>query len=379
MLARTDKSEYYTPARYIDAVRAVLGAIDLDPASSAIAQHTVKAGAFFTKETDGLTREWHGRVYLNPPYDAQTITRFTDKLLDELRAGRVTAAIMLTHARTSSQWFQRAHEASAAICLAQRIAFLRPDGTSANAPPVGSVFFYFGQDVERFREVFAEFGIITVPDAHAALSNADNTSTTSKFPKTLAAAKRLAECEKGSWEAHWQLGDALIRECGPPGDNGVNTKSDERLKKAQKALREHGYEYGFRSLEQHRSVSHHFPARTRVRGIVWSVYRAAGDIETLEGAKEYAQNHDAKLTVDLVKRFVDRRTRDALSTALRARDDLLVSMNATCSALTHFTKHIPQLSDSDKAKLQAAIANLISNATDINDLLFPQIWQEAAE
>src|SRR5262245_13067731 len=39
--------EWYTPPQYIAAARAVLGAIDLDPASSEIAQTTVQAGAFF--------------------------------------------------------------------------------------------------------------------------------------------------------------------------------------------------------------------------------------------------------------------------------------------------------------------------------------------
>src|SRR5262249_56141272 len=60
--------EWYTPARYIELAREVLGEIDLDPASSAKAQEIVKAQRYFTLEQDGLIRPWHGRVWLNPPY-----------------------------------------------------------------------------------------------------------------------------------------------------------------------------------------------------------------------------------------------------------------------------------------------------------------------
>lgn len=64
----TGEFERYTPAEYIAAVREVLGEIDLDPASSALAQETVRAIEHFTVDDDGLAQEWHGRVFLNPPY-----------------------------------------------------------------------------------------------------------------------------------------------------------------------------------------------------------------------------------------------------------------------------------------------------------------------
>ena len=66
--------EWYTPPEYIDAARDVLGGIDLDPASSDIANDTVKADEYYTVDDDGLTRvrpagSWRGGDRrMNLPY-----------------------------------------------------------------------------------------------------------------------------------------------------------------------------------------------------------------------------------------------------------------------------------------------------------------------
>ena len=60
--------EHYTPAEYIEAARIVMGGIDLDPATTwTVNNWSVKASSIYTKESNGLIRQWHGRVWLNPP------------------------------------------------------------------------------------------------------------------------------------------------------------------------------------------------------------------------------------------------------------------------------------------------------------------------
>jgi phage N-6-adenine-methyltransferase len=159
----TGENEWFTPAEYVELARNVLGSIDLDPASSDRAQHVVQAAKYFTKADDGLSHEWRGRVWLNPPYAQPLIADFTGKMVAERRAGRVTAAIMLTHNYTDTAWFQHAAAACDALCFTRgRVKFYEPDGEIA-APTQGQAFLYFGDEVERFASVFAKTGFVALP------------------------------------------------------------------------------------------------------------------------------------------------------------------------------------------------------------------------
>jgi phage N-6-adenine-methyltransferase len=159
----TGENEWFTPVEHIKLVRKVLGAIDLDPATHEKAQTIVRAAQFFTKEDDGLKHQWHGRTWLNPPYAQPFIAQFVSKLCREHKAGRVTAAIMLTHNYTDTAWFREAASAADAICFTHgRVKFYEPDGTIA-APTQGQAFFYFGDDVATFDQCFASIGFVLIP------------------------------------------------------------------------------------------------------------------------------------------------------------------------------------------------------------------------
>src|SRR5215204_2535296 len=140
----TGENEWFTPAEHIELARAVLGEIDLDPASHAKAQKVVKAKQYLTKADNGLAGEWRGRVWLNPPYAQPAIAEFVSKMCAERLANRVSAAIMLTHNYTDTAWFHEAAGVADAICFTRgRVKFYEPGGAIA-APTQGQAFFYFG-------------------------------------------------------------------------------------------------------------------------------------------------------------------------------------------------------------------------------------------
>ncbi len=159
----TGENEWCTPAEYIPLVRAVLGGIiDLDPASTEQAQETVKARQYFGKHQNGLLQQWHGRVWLNPPYAKTLIARFTKKMCTERQAGRVTAGMMLTHNSTDTTWFQGLASVADAFCFTRgRVKFYK--GNKIANPTQGQVFTYFGDDVGAFASVFADVGFIVEP------------------------------------------------------------------------------------------------------------------------------------------------------------------------------------------------------------------------
>ncbi len=156
----TGDPESYTPSKYIEAAREVMGGIDLDPASNMHAQKTVKATDWYDAEENGLLQAWNGRVFLNPPYAYPTVGHFIDKLCGEIADGNVTAAILLTNNNTDTKWWHLAAGQAFGVCFtAGRINFYKEDGTITQ-PTNGQTFFYFGHDGERFASVFGEHGLV---------------------------------------------------------------------------------------------------------------------------------------------------------------------------------------------------------------------------
>jgi hypothetical protein len=155
--------EWYTPPEYIDAARKVMGGIDIDPASCAKANKTVNAKRFFSKNDDGLIKEWHGRVWMNPPYARDVVDAFSAKLAAEVRVKRVTQACVLVNNATDTFWFQNLAGIASALCFPEsRVAFLDPSGEPKGKPLQGQAVIYVGDNVAEFVSEFSSIGMCWV-------------------------------------------------------------------------------------------------------------------------------------------------------------------------------------------------------------------------
>jgi DNA N-6-adenine-methyltransferase (Dam) len=160
----SESVEWYTPARYLKAVREVLGGIDLDPASNAQANAVVGAKSIFTKDDDGLTKPWHGRVFMNPPYgttrDGESLAGvFCNKAIEEYENGNVEACIILVNSVHSQSWQAPLYKHT--VCLVDhRIAFISDDGEPNKNPTFQNIFVYLGEDIEKFAGTFSTFGYV---------------------------------------------------------------------------------------------------------------------------------------------------------------------------------------------------------------------------
>jgi ParB family chromosome partitioning protein len=155
-------NEWYTPRAIIEAARKVMGGIDCDPATSELANKTVKAETTFTAESDGLaiSNKWRGNVWLNPPYAQPLIDRFSEQVTARYVMGQIKQACVLVNNATETEWFQRMLKESTAVCfLKSRVKFIDTDG-NPGAPLQGQVLLYFGKHGKRFAEEFSGQGII---------------------------------------------------------------------------------------------------------------------------------------------------------------------------------------------------------------------------
>lgn len=164
LLYSTDESEWYTQPRYVEMARSVMDSIDTDPASNPIAQEWIQAKTYYTVADNGLSKDWHGNVWLNPPYTTNLLTGFSEKLLQEISAKHVDQAIVLVNNSTETVWFSKLSKKADALCFSHgRIGFLKSKSDIPSPPRCGQVFFYFGSRTETFAEIFGEIGEIMIP------------------------------------------------------------------------------------------------------------------------------------------------------------------------------------------------------------------------
>lgn len=155
--AELARNEWYSPANVVEAARAVMGGIDLDPASCPAANEIVRASTFYTIRDDGLAQPWFGRVWLNPPYGGQA-EHFVERFIGFFAAGSVQqGCLLLANHHQNSPFFRKLVELDAILSWPdERLKF----SERKSRPRHGSIVVGIGVDRARFKDAFSPFGTI---------------------------------------------------------------------------------------------------------------------------------------------------------------------------------------------------------------------------
>jgi ParB family chromosome partitioning protein len=155
------ENEWYTPKYIIDAVVKVMGKIDVDPASSEIANKTINAKIFYTIETNGLKQKWTGNVWLNPPYSQPLIFEFSEAVCKKFEKEEFEEICILVNNATETKWFQNMLKICSSVCfLNGRVKFIDVKGNPNSAPLQGQAIIYMGSNTVGFKKIFNELGVV---------------------------------------------------------------------------------------------------------------------------------------------------------------------------------------------------------------------------
>ena len=150
-------SKWTTPDIIISRVVRLFGIIDLDPCSDE--DRTIPAKIHYTKGDDGLSKEWHGNIYMNPPYGRE-IGKWITHLCIQFNMGNTIEAIALVPARTDTKWWNQLSIHT--VCfITGRITF-----SNKNHAPFPSAVIFITRDLKRiklFANIFSEIGNIYIP------------------------------------------------------------------------------------------------------------------------------------------------------------------------------------------------------------------------
>jgi ParB family transcriptional regulator, chromosome partitioning protein len=165
VLTSEETVEWYTPPWVVAMVASVLGEIDLDPASCEMAQRWIRAAKYYTKEQDGLSRSWFGRVWLNPPFE--NAPRFVEYLVEEFEQGRVYEAVLLVNSNLGYKWYEDLWIHYPVCMIRDRMRFINEQGIMAGAAAKRAqtlvLFHRTPETLDRFVRAFTPFGRVLMP------------------------------------------------------------------------------------------------------------------------------------------------------------------------------------------------------------------------
>lgn len=153
---KNESVDWYTPPWIFEKMGVKF---DLDPCHPVQSIPWIPVEHRYTIVDNGLTSEWFGRVWLNPPYGKNTPVWL--QKMDKHRNG-----IALVFARTDCGWFHNSvTKADAILFLKGRIKFVDGLGaTGGGGAGNGSMLVAWGEDNVQVLQNMAELGFLVRTD-----------------------------------------------------------------------------------------------------------------------------------------------------------------------------------------------------------------------
>jgi len=160
--------DWCTPQKYVDAVKRVFdGKIALDPCSN---QWSVVAAEteYSLPEHDGLRESWDfPTIYVNPPYGADkergtTIKHWLYKCAHAHKHYGAEVLALVPVATNTRHWKEYVWGRATAVCFLYdtRLRFLVEGKDEGKGAPMSCAMVYWNKNIEKFLDVFSEFGAV---------------------------------------------------------------------------------------------------------------------------------------------------------------------------------------------------------------------------
>ena len=139
-----------TPESFFRPIARRVGGFDLDPCAS---QTSDLADRNVTKDEDGLSMDWYGKVWMNPPYsDVSSWMEYANK---QHVARKTDLIVFLVYARTGTRWYHWYARVADLLCFVQgRLTF----GNGEYSAPAPSLLGVYGHAPEELRRHLVSVG-----------------------------------------------------------------------------------------------------------------------------------------------------------------------------------------------------------------------------
>lgn len=163
-----NKQNWNTPTKYVNLIHKFFdNDLELDPCSNT--DSIVEAKRKVILPENGLDINWvdYSSIYINPPYgrdyeNKTTIKNWIQKAYHEWMFHNAEILMLIPVATNTSHWKQFVF-GSAYICFLNdtRLVFRIGNEENNKGCPMACAMIYYGQDVDKFKNIFGNFGYIT--------------------------------------------------------------------------------------------------------------------------------------------------------------------------------------------------------------------------